>query len=54
MDERIMPFDGSGESDFLSVINAEVDKSSLRFKGLLNYAKRIKKVSSLHYTNADS
>jgi len=26
MDERIMPFDGSGESDFLSVINAEVDK----------------------------
>ena len=35
-------------------INAEVDKSSLRFKGLLNYAKRIKKVSSLHYTKADS
>ena len=35
-------------------INAEVDKSSLRFKGLLNYAKRIKKVSSWHYTKADS
>ena len=26
MDEHIIPFDGHGESDFLSLINAEADK----------------------------
>lgn len=35
-------------------INAEADKSSLRFKGMLNYAKRIKRVSSLHPPRAGS
>ena len=35
-------------------IDAEADKSSLRFKGMLNYAKRIKRVSSFHPPKTDS